>query len=481
MNRRMVIRMVGQIIKLVGAVMVLPLIVSAIYEEWNCIIAFSITILVSLVIGFAMTLICKPSNKVIYSREGFVIVSLSWLMLSLIGCVPFLLTREIPGFFDAFFETVSGFTTTGSSILRDVESMSHGLLFWRSFTHWLGGMGVLVLIMAIIPTDSGRAMHILRAEMPGPIVGKLVPKIKDTAKILYLIYLVLTVVEACFLLFGGMPLFDSIVLSLGTAGTGGFGVHGDSIASYNPYLQWVITAFMILFGINFNLYYLLLLRKFSIVVRNTELWLYFIMILVSSGIITYSIYPMYNNFGDAARHSVFQVAAIMSTTGYASADFNLWPEFAKAVIFVLLFVGGCAGSTAGGFKLSRLMLLFKLIQRDVKKMLHPRSVATVRLEGKPIDNATLNGVSSYFAIYFVMIIAVFLIISFEPFDFQTNFTAAVTCFNNVGPGFGNIGPMNGFADYSDFSKLVLSIAMLFGRLEIYPLLLAFYPKTWTRK
>ncbi len=478
----MIMYMVGNIIKLEAVILLLPLIVSLCYHEMNSVYAFSVTIIAAAIIGFAFCMAFKPKNKVIYAREGFIIVTFAWIILSLIGAMPFMLSREIPNFFDAFFETVSGFTTTGASILSDVERMSYGMLFWRSFTHWLGGMGVLVLIMAIIPTDSGRAIHILRAEMAGPVIGKIVPKIKDTAKILYFIYLVLTVVEFCFLCFGGMPIFDSAVHALGTAGTGGFGIKADSLVSYSPYLQWVITIFMFIFGINFNLFYLLLLRKFKPVFMNRELWFYIGIMIVSSGVITYSIYPVYGNFSDSVRHSFFQVASIVSTTGYASADFNLWPDLAKGVIFILLFLGGCAGSTAGGLKLSRVMILMKSIQKDIRHLLHPRSVESVKLEGKTIDNSTLYGVTTYFALYILLIAITFIILSFEPnFDVQSNLSASISCCNNVGPGFGLTGPMEGYGAYSSFSKFVLTFAMLFGRLEIYPVLLALYPRTWTKK
>lgn len=482
MNRRMIFYMVGNIILLEAVLLMLPLLVALIYQEMNGVNSFSVTILIAAITGALMKLLFKPHSKVIYAREGFIIVTFAWIILSLIGCVPFILSREIPNFFDAFFETVSGFTTTGASIVRDVESMSHGMLFWRSFTHWLGGMGVLVLIMAIIPSDSGRAIHIMRAEMAGPVIGKIVPKIKETARILYIIYLGLTALEFVLLLAGQMPLFDSAVHALGTAGTGGFGIKADSVASYNPYLQWVITIFMILFGINFNLFYLLLLRKFKPVFTNRELWFYFGIIIVSASIITYSIYPLYNNFSDSIRHSFFQVASIVSTAGFSTADFNLWPDLAKGVIFILMFLGGCAGSTAGGLKLSRVIIMLKAIRKDIRHLLHPRSVAAVKYEGKNLDTSTMHGVTTYFALYIVLIAATFFILSFEPsFDLQSNLTASVTCCNNVGPGLGLVGPMEGFAGYSWFSKLVLTFAMLFGRLEIYPIVLAFYPKTWTKK
>ncbi len=482
MNRRMIFYMVGNIVLLEAVLLLLPTIVALIYQEMNGVNAFSITILIAAAVGAGLKIVFRPSSRVIYAKEGFIIVTFAWILLSLLGCLPFIISREIPDFFDAFFETASGFTTTGASIVRDVESMSYGMLFWRSFTHWLGGMGVLVLIMAILPSDSGRAIHIMRAEMAGPVIGKIVPRIRETAKILYYIYLALTVIEFFFLWAGNMPVFDSAVHALGTAGTGGFGIKADSIASYSPYLQWVITIFMILFGINFNLYYLLLLRKFKTVFTNRELWFYAGVILVSVSIITYSIYPIYNNFSDSVRHSFFQVTSIVSTAGFSTADFNLWPDLAKGVLFILMFLGGCAGSTAGGLKLSRVIILFKAVRKDVRHLLHPRSVAAVRFEGKTLDSATLHGVTTYFALYIILIAVTFLVLSFEPsFDLQSNLTASVTCCNNVGPGLGLVGPMEGFGGYSWFSKFVLTFAMLFGRLEIYPILLAFYPKTWTKK
>lgn len=482
MNRRMIFYMVGKIIRLEAVLLMLPLLIAIGYHEMNGVAAFSCTIIIATILGSVLSVIFKPRNKVFYSREGFIIVTLAWVALSLIGALPFCISGEVPNFFDCVFETVSGFTTTGASVLSNVEIMSRSLLFWRSFTHWIGGMGVLVLIMAILPGDNGRAIHILRAEMAGPVVGKIVPKIKDTAKILYFIYLILTIVEMCFLFFGGMSLYDSAIHALGTAGTGGFGIKADSISSYNPYLQWVITIFMLIFGINFNLFYLLLIRKVRPVFMNRELWVYISIVVVSAIIITFSIYPMYNDFSDSVRHSFFQVASIVSTTGYSSADFNLWPDLARNTIFVLMFLGGCAGSTAGGLKISRLMILFKSVQKDIRHLLHPRSVATAKFEGKPLDNSVIHGVTTYFSLYIFLIGLTFLLLSFEPnFNFEANITASVSCCNNVGPGLGLVGPMAGYAGYSNFSKVVLSFSMLFGRLEIYPVLLAFYPKTWAKK
>lgn len=480
MNRRMVFYILGQMFKAASGLMVLPLIVSLIYRE-DCIWSFLIAIAVSLVIGIPLSIICKTENSVIYAREGFVIVALGWLAMSAVGALPFFISGEIPSYADAFFETVSGFTTTGASVLTDVESMSHGLLFWRSFTHWVGGMGVLVFIMAIIPKMSDRSIHILRAEMPGPIVGKLVPKARDTAKILYLIYIVMTVIEVLMLLCGGMSLFDSLVHAFGTAGTGGFGIKADSVAGYSSYIQWVITVFMFLFGINFNVYYLLLLRKPKSVFKSEELWVYIGIASVATAVITVNILPMYGSVAEALKHSAFQVTSLFTTTGYSTVDFDLWPGFSKSILLLLMFTGACAGSTAGGFKLSRVVLLIKMIRREIKKLVHPRAVVSVKFEGKKVDDHVLSGVATYLALYVVCFVAVFLVLSIEPFDLETNLSAAAACFNNIGPGFGAVGPLSSYADYSAFSKIVLSLAMLFGRLEIYPLLFTLSPSTWTKK
>ncbi len=478
MNRRMIFYMIGQILKLEAALLLLPFICSAIYGEKE-IFSFLITIAVALIIGFALTLFNKPKDRTIFAKEGFVIVALCWISLSAIGAVPFVLSGAIPSYVDAFFETVSGLTTTGASILPNVEQIaSKSILFWRSFTHWIGGMGVLVLIMAIVPTDSGRSIHIMRAEMPGPTVDKLVPRIKSTAKILYLIYVILTFVEIGFLLAGGMNLYESILHALGTAGTGGFGIKSDSIAGYTPYIQWVITVFMIIFGINFNLYYLILIGKCKNAFKSEELWTYIGIILASTGIIAYNIYPTYQNVAQAIRLSAFQVSAIITTTGYATADFNMWPMLSKGILFILIFIGGCAGSTAGGFKLSRVILIFKNMKANLKHLIHTRSVESIRFEGVKIEKSAISQILNYLAIYFFCFTVIFLLLCLEPFDFETNISAAATCFNNVGPGFSVVGPAGNFSGYSDFAKIVLSSAMLLGRLEIYPILLLFTPKIW---
>lgn len=481
MNRKMIFSTLGKLIFSEAILLLLPLIISLIYKETNCTLAFLLTIALALFVGFVLYFGFRTHNKVIYAKEGFIIVALGWLIMSIIGAVPFVLSRDIPSYIDAFFETVSGFTTTGASILTDVEALSRGALFWRSFTHWVGGMGVLVFVMAVLPSVSDRSIHIMRAEMPGPIVGKIVPRARETARILYVIYFAMTVLQIILLLVGRMPIFDSIVHSFGTAGTGGFGIKGDSIASYSPYLQWVITIFMFLFGVNFNLYYIILMRKIRTATKSGEFWAYLGITVVATAIICINILPTFDNFGDAVRTSAFQVASIITTTGFSTVDFNLWPTLSKTVILILMFVGACAGSTGGGFKITRMVMLFKSIKQELKRMIHPRSVSVVQFEGKVLDKVTLNGVSTYLALYMVSLIAIILLISFEPFNFETTFSAALSCFNNIGPGIGAVGPMGSFADYTGFSKIVLSFAMLLGRLEIYPLLIALTPSTWTKK
>ena len=480
MNRRMVLYTVGTVIKIEAVLMLLPTVCALIYKE-SCVKALLISVAASLAAGFALTLISRPGNKVIYSREGFITVALAWLALSFFGALPFYISGEIPRFIDAFFETVSGFTTTGASILPDVEAMSKGLLFWRSFTHWIGGMGVLVFIMAIIPALSDRNIHLLRAEVPGPIVGKLVPRMRQTTRILYIIYIALTLVEIFLLLIGKMPLFEALVHAFGTAGTGGFGIKSDSIASYSPYLQWVITVFMLLFGINFNVFYLIILGKFRSAFKSTELWAYLGIVAVSTAAITVNILPMTESLSVSLRDAAFQVSSIITTTGYATADFDKWPELSKTILLALMFIGACAGSTGGGIKVSRIVILAKSVKREIKKLLHPRSVSVLRFEGKRLEEQTVSSVSSYLAVYIFFFAGILLLLSFENQSLETNFSAAAACFNNIGPGFAAVGPTQNFDIYSPFSKLVLSLAMLFGRLEIYPLFIAFSPSTWIKK
>ncbi len=481
MNKKMVLNTLGRILLLEAALMLLPLAICVFYKETAALMAFAATIVVSALISLVFLLISRTKNQIIYAKDGFVIVGLAWILMSLIGALPFRISGEIPHYIDALFEIVSGFTTTGASILTNVEALSHGMLFWRSFSHWIGGMGVLVLVMAIIPNVSDRSIHIMRAEMPGPVVDKLLPRLRDTAKILYLIYIALTLIMVVFLLAGGMPLFDSLVHAVGTAGTGGFGIKADSVGSYSPYIQWVITVFMLLFGINFNLYFLILIRRARDAFRSAELWVYIGIIGVAVAAIGVNTYSIYNSINNTIRHSAFQVASLITTTGFSTVDFNLWPSLSKAILLLLMFMGGCAGSTAGGLKVSRVVLLAKMIAREFRRLLRPRSVNVVKNDNQRVEESVLSSVAVYFAVYFVCIVAVFLLLSFDKFGFETNFTAAVACFNNIGPGFDAVGPMASYADYSYLSKIILSFAMLLGRLEIFPLIIAFSPTIWSKK
>ncbi len=439
MNRRMIFSVVGKIVTAEAGLLILPLATAVLYGE-NCVWAILQTILLALVLGQAMVLLSRPQNRVIYAREGFCITALAWIFMSAVGALPFVISGEIPHFIDAFFETVSGFTTTGASILADVESMSKGLLFWRSFTHWVGGMGILVFVTALLPSVSDRAIHILRAEMPGPIVGKIVPKSKDTAMILYKIYLGMTVAEVLFLLLGGMSLFDSLIHTFGTAGTGGFSSKADSIAAFSPYCQWVITIFMLLFGINFNLYYLLLIRRFRSVLQSTELWAYLGIVLVGIALVAANVRDLYSTFAETLRHSSFQVVTIATTTGFATTDFNLWPGFSKGILLLLMFIGSCAGSTAGGLKVSRVVIMVKNVGRQLRQLVYPRSVTAAKFEGKTLDAHTANGVGVYLTVYLLCFVAIFLLLCLEDMSFTTHFSAAAACFNNIGPGFDIVGP-----------------------------------------
>ena len=451
--------------------------VSLIYREKS-----GIWLLVSAAIAgalFLLSLLFKPKDQVIFAKEGFVTVALSWVLLSAVGALPFYLSREIPNYIDCFFETSSGLSTTGASIVDNVEMLSHGILFWRSFTHWIGGMGVLVLVLAIAPSATGRTIHMARAEMPGPVIGKLTPKIRDTAKVLYIIYIVLTFVLALLLMLGGMDAFESTVHAFGTAGTGGFGIKSDSIASYSSYIQWVIAVFMLIFSVNFNLYYMIIIHRATSALKSEEFWAMIALVAVSATAIGFNIRPLYHSVGETARHSLFQVSAIMSTTGYTTANITAWPDLSKSILLLLMFIGGCAGSTAGGIKISRAMLLIKLIHHRVRHMLHPRSVKAVKFEGKTVDTDTLDGVSSYLAVYVLCVAILFLILSFEPFGIEDNLSAAVSTFNNVGPAYGVAA--SSYSAYSWVSKLSMSFAMIFGRLEIYPMLIMFSPSTWRNK
>ena len=470
MNYKMVGFVLGRIFLIEAALMLFPMGCAAIYGEWASIPAFLIPVLILLVLGLAASL-KSPKDTKIYARDGLAIVALVWVLLSVFGALPFIITGEIPSFVDAFFEMVSGFTTTGSTILTDVESLSHGILFWRSFSHWIGGMGVLVFAMAVLPMTDGRAMHLMRAEVPGPTCGKISSKLSDSAKILYAIYLAMTVIETVMLCAGGMPLFDALIHAFGTAGTGGFSNKALSVGAYNdPYFEVVIGVFMLLFGINFNLYYFLLLRHFREALASEELRVYLGIVAFSTLTITANIAGLYDSVGTALRTAFFQVSSIVTTTGYATADFNLWPTYSRVVIVILTFVGACAGSTAGGLKVSRVIIIFKAARQDLNKMLHSHAVTTVRFEGKPLDEKTLRGVHNYFNIYIMLLTLSVLLVSLDGFDVITTFTAVATCLNNVGPGLELVGPLGSFAEFSAPVKLLLAFDMLAGRLEIFPML-----------
>ena len=484
MNYKMMGRFLAQILFIEVVFMIPALCISLYCGDAMAVRGFGFAIAVGGVTAGGLHLLCRGAPSAFYAKEGMVCVGVSWIVLSLVGCLPFYISREIPSYVDAFFEIVSGFTTTGASIVPEVEKLSKGILYWRSFSHWVGGMGVLVFLLAIVPNgDKGQGftMHLLRAESPGPDVGKLVPKMRKTAAILYIIYIVLTLLDIIFLLLGGMNLFESICHAFGTAGTGGFGVKNDSYASYSPYLQNVTTIFMLLFGINFSCYYLLLLRQIRSVFKDEELRTYIGIVLGSILLITWNLQGHYGTLGETLRHAAFQVASIVTTTGYATTDFDLWPSFSKTILLCLMVVGASAGSTGGGLKVSRLLLLIKGVRRNIRQMLNPRRVEVVRNNGNAVDEKILANTNAYLSAYVLIVFAVFAVISLDGFSTGTNFSAVLACFNNIGPGLEAVGPTCNFSAYSDLSKLVLSWAMLAGRLEIFPMLILFSRSTWRRR
>lgn len=479
MNRKMIIYTLGKMLRIEGLLMTLPFITGLIYQE-NQAIYYLIVGAVIYLLGFAVSY-KKPKNNVIYAKEGFVIVAFSWLVLSLFGAFPFWLSREIPAYIDAFFEIVSGFTTTGSSILTNVEGLSHASLFWRSFSHWVGGMGILVFVVAFLSDAPGTTMHILKAEMPGPIVGKLVSKVTVSARLLYKIYAVLTIIEVVLLMLGGMPFFDSLLNAFGTAGTGGFAIKNASIAYYNSaYADMIITIFMILFGINFNIIYFIVIGKGLNALRNEELKWYFIIIATATIAITINITHLYPSIIDAFRYAVFQVASIITTTGFVTADYGQWPLFSQAIIVILMFVGACAGSTGGGMKVSRIVIYVKNALAEMRRMIHPHSVVSINFEGKHLEKSVINNIHSYLILYLMIFCVSFLVIALQNIDFTSAFSAVATCINNVGPGLGIVGPTGNFSSLSWISKIVLSFDMLVGRLEIFPMLMLLSSSLWKR-
>ena len=484
MNIKMIGRFIGKIMW-VEAVFMLPALGIGLWERnWAEVSAFLWTIGIAILISISLMLFCRGSKNKFYAREGLVCVGLSWIVMSLLGCLPFWISGAIPHYVDAFFEIVSGFTTTGASILPAVEDLPKGILYWRSFSHWLGGMGVLVFLLAISSvngSDNGFTMHLLRAESPGPNVGKLVPKMKQTAGILYALYIILTVLNVIFLLIGKMSLFEAVCTAFGTAGTGGFGVKNDSIAGYSPYIQNVCTVFMLLFGVNFSCYYMLLIKQFKSVFKDEELRMYIGIVLGSILLIIWNLKGVYATLGETVRHAAFQVATIVTTTGYATADFDLWPGFSKAILFCLMFIGASAGSTGGGFKCGRLLLVIKSLRRSVHQVVHPQKVQVVRVNKQPVDEKVLQNTNAYLAAYFMIIAGSYLLVSLDGFSITTNLSAVAACFNNIGPGFDMVGPTCNYAGFSDFSKLILIIDMLAGRLEIFPILILFSKATWKHR
>lgn len=480
LNWRVIANMLGNVLWVEGLLMLLPLIVTLIYQDGGT-MAFAATISIALIVGVPLSRI-KTKRSAYFAKDGMIAVGLSWIAVSMVGALPFYFSGDIPSYVDAFFETVSGFTTTGSSILTNVEALTHGMLFWRSFTHWVGGMGVLVFVLALIPKSNERTMHIMRAEVPGPTIGKLVPRLKQTAMILYQIYMVLTIIEVVLLLFGGMGLFDSLCHSFGTAGTGGFGIKNTSIGYYDSaYIDAIITIFMILFGINFNIFYFILIKDYKQAFKDGEMRTYLGVIGLSILLITINILPMYDGILEALRYSSFQVGSIITTTGYSTCDFNLWPTFSKIIIMLLMFSGASAGSTGGGMKVSRIMIVAKKVKIDLQKLIHPQKVDAITMNGKIVPEETVNQILSFFGCYMLILASVILIVSLDGFDFETTFSSALTCLSNIGPGFAICGPVGNFSAFSTISKIVLSFAMLIGRLEIYPILILMVPLYWKPK
>ena len=483
MNISLIFYIIGRVLQ-IEAVFLLPSAVTALcYGEWQW------WVYLATAAGAALLgqLVCirKPRNMSFFMRDGFAAVALSWVVMSAVGAIPLVLGGDIPSYTNALFETISGFTTTGASILPDVEALSHAGLFWRSFTHWIGGMGVLVFLLAILPMAGGSHMQLMRAESPGPSVGKLVPKVRSTAKILYLIYIAMTALQIILLLCGGMSLFEALTVAFGTAGTGGFAVKNSSIGSYSPYLQWVITVFMALFGVNFSVYFLILMRKFRQAFRCEELRWYGLILLGATGLIAWNLYRTGSAVGmsleEVLRHSAFQVSSIMTTTGFATVDFDLWPKLSRCVMVILMFIGACAGSTGGGIKVSRVVILFKSAANELRGYVHPRSVRTLKFEGKPIRDEMTRSIAVYFFIFILVFSTSVLILCRDGKDLVTNFTAVAATINNIGPGLAAVGPTQNYNSYGLLSKYVLMFDMLAGRLELYPMLLLFYPSMWRER
>ena len=478
MNFGFITYIIGWILNFQGVFLLVPCIVAMIYNEKSG-IAFLLSSFISFAIG-ALFVRKKPKNSSFYAKEGFISVALGWIVLSVSGALPFLISGEIPDIFNALFESISGYTTTGATILSDVESLSKCMLFWRSFTHWVGGMGVLVFVLCILPLADGNNMHLMRAESPGPSVGKLVPKVRSTATILYGIYTALTVIECILLLFGKMSLFDAITTSMATAGTGGFGIKNDSMASYSMYIQNVVAIFMFIFGVNFNIYFLLLVRKPKEVLQSEELRTYLAIVLISTLIIGFNISSSFESIGISIQQAFFQVSSIITTTGFSTVDFNHWPELSKFILIGLMFMGACAGSTCGGIKISRIIIAWKNLKNEISSFVHPKRVQIIRLEGRKVGNDVVKSVNVYFVLYFLIFIVSVFLVSIENGSFETNFTSVVATLNNIGPGLAGVGPMENFGGFNPLSKCVFMFGMLAGRLELIPMIILFSPWVWKK-
>jgi len=479
MNKRMIFYFLGWVMKIEAGLMVLPLLVCALYREEETLYMLGIVLGVA-AIGFLLSA-KKPGNTNFFTKEGYVAVALSWIVLGAVGALPFYLTETIPSYIDALFETISGFTTTGASILSDVEHMPQGILFWRSFTHWVGGMGVLVFMLAILPVTGADNIHLMKAESPGPSVGKLVPRVKSTAKILYGIYISITVLMIISLALTGIPFINSMELTFGTVGTGGFGVRNDSLASYSTLQQGIVTFFMIVCGGNFSLYFLIIAGKAKEAFRSEELRTYLCILAFSAFTIALTVVDRFENFFMALHHSLFQVATCMTTTGFATQDFDTWPTYSRLLLVAVMFVGGCAGSTAGGIKVSRIVIAFKTIKKEMENLVHPRSVRILKFEGKPIDHSVLRSVNVYFMTYILILFGSILLVALDGKDVVTTVTSVIATFNNIGPGLAGVGPTMNYAEFSVFSKIVLMFDMLAGRLELFPLLIMFSLRTWKKQ
>lgn len=479
MNLAIVNYIIGLILQFEALFFTVPMAVGLIYHEYDCVRAYAVTIMICLVLSLILKR-KKINADDLYLREGFAAVALSWLALSIFGCLPFVITGEIPNFVNALFETVSGFTTTGATVLNDVESLSHANLFWRSFTHWIGGMGVFIFMLAILPLAGAHSMNLMRAESPGPSVGKFLPKVRDTALILYAIYIGMTCLAIVSFLIGGMNTFEAFTMAFGTVGTGGFGIYNDSAGSFGPLLQNMITVFMILSGVNYNVYFCIVFRRFKEIFSFEEVRAYFLIIFASAGTIAWNIRGIYKAPSEALRHAFFQVGSLITSTGFSTVDFDLWPQFSKNVLLILMFIGACAGSTGGGMKVSRILILMKSVKEEVRSIIHPHLVRKKYFDGQVLSEETLRSTNAFVAIYFLLIFISVLLIGIDELDFTSNFSAVVSMVNNMGPGLSQVGPTHSFDIYSYFSKCVLIFDMLAGRLELFPILVLFMPSCWKK-